>query len=68
MSHRKHMEYCIKLGNPFVQKKLEQLDSIGQNQYIEETQPINYSKTQIDENMSFKDRLRNWNMQEQIPT
>ena len=62
MSDRKHMEYCIKLGNPCVQKKLEQLDSIGQNQYIEETQPINYSKTQIDENMSFKDRLRNWNM------
>lgn len=62
MSDRKHMEYCIKLGNPFVQKKLEQLDSIGQNQYIEEPQPINYSKTQIDENMSFKDRLRNWNM------
>lgn len=58
MSDRKHMEYCVKLGNPFVQKKLEQLE---QNQYIEEPQPINYSKTQIDENMSFKDKLRNWN-------
>lgn len=58
MSDRKHMEYCVKLGNPFVQKKLEQLE---QNQYIEEPQPINYSKTSIEENMSFKERLRNWN-------
>ena len=62
MSDRKHMEYCIKLGNPFVQRKLEQLDSIGQNQYIEPE--INYSERQIkeNENISFKDRLRNWNM------
>lgn len=58
MSDRKHMEYCVKLGNPFVQKKLEQLE---QNQYIEEPQPIDYSKTPIEDNMSFKDRLRNWN-------
>lgn len=62
MSDRKHMEYCIKLGNPFVQKKLEQLDSMEQNQYIEQAQQINYSKAQIDDNMNFKDRLRNWNM------
>ena len=58
MSDRKHMEYCVKLGNPFVQKKLEQLE---QNQYIEEPQPINYSKAQIEDYMSFKERLRNWN-------
>lgn len=62
MSDRKHMEYCIKLGNPFVQRKLEQLDSMEQNQYIEPQ--INYNERQINEsdNISFKDRLKNWNL------
>ncbi len=62
MSDRKHMEYCIKLGNPFVQRKLEQLDSMEQNQYIEPQ--INYNERQINENenISFKDRLKNWNV------
>lgn len=58
MSDRKHMEYCVRLGNPFVQKKLEQLE---QNQYIEQPQQINYNKIPIEENISFKDRLKNWN-------
>lgn len=62
MSDRKHMEYCIKLGNPFVQRKLEQLDSMEQNQYIEPQ--INYNERPINEsdNISFKDRLKNWNL------
>lgn len=62
MSDRKHMEYCVRLGNPFIQRKLEQLDDIEQNQYI--SGPINYNERPINENvnMSFKDRLKNWNV------
>lgn len=59
MSDRKHMEYCIQLGNPFIQRKLEQLDNIEQNRYIEPE--INYNEKQINENISFRDRIRNWN-------
>lgn len=59
MSDRKHMEYCVQLGNPFIQRKLEQLDNMEQNQYISE--PINYNERPIKENISFKDRLKNWN-------
>lgn len=62
MSDRKHMEYCVRLGNPFIQRKLEQLDDIEQKQYI--SGPINYNERPINENMnmSFKDRLKNWNV------
>lgn len=53
MSDRKHIEYCIKLGNTLLQNKLEQ-----PNQYIE-TQ-TNYNEAPKQEEMSFRARLQNW--------
>lgn len=55
MSDRKHIEYCIKLGNTLVQDKLDQIE---QNGYVEP--PINYNEVSRQENMSFRDRLQNW--------
>jgi len=55
MSDRKHIEYCIRLGNTLVQNKLEQPN---QTQYIEPR--TNYNEVPRQENMSFRARLQNW--------
>lgn len=55
MSDKKHIEYCIKLGNTLLQNKLE---SIEQNNYVE-TQ-INYNQIPKKEETSFRARLQNW--------
>ena len=61
MSDRKHMEYCVKLGNPFIQNKLQMLE---RNEYVEPQ--INYNENTNsyytnNDNISFKERLKNWN-------
>ncbi len=53
MSDKKHIEYCIRLGNTLLQNKIEQ-----SNQCIE--QQMNYNDSSKQENMSFRDRLQNW--------
>jgi len=53
MSDKKHIEYCIKLGNTLLQNKLDK-----HSQYIE-TQ-INYNEIPNKENMDFRTRLQNW--------
>lgn len=55
MSDKKHIEYCIRLGNTLLQDKLEQIE---QNRYIEPQ--INYNEAMKQENMSFRERLQNW--------
>lgn len=55
MSDIKHLEYCVKLGNTCVQNKLEQLE---QGIYVENER--NY-ETQSYNELSFRERLRNWN-------
>ena len=55
MSDRKHLEYCVKLGNTIVQDKLIQLE---QNGYVEPQ--IDYRQMQEKDNMSFRERLKNW--------
>lgn len=56
MSDRKHMEYCIRLGNPWVQEKL---DRINQGTYIENQAMQN--EMQKEEVGKFRNNLRNWN-------
>lgn len=53
MSDKKHIEYCIRLGNTLLQNKLEQC-----NQSIE--QQINYNEFPKQEKISFRDRIQNW--------
>lgn len=53
MSDKKHIEYCIKLGNTLLQNKIEQ-----SNQCIE--QQTNYNEVQKQKDMSFRTRLQNW--------
>lgn len=56
MSDRKHIEYCIKLGNTFVQD-----ENVNRpNEYY--TQPRNNNYENINRNSNdFKSRLQNWN-------
>ena len=54
MSDRKHIEYCIKLGNTFMQNKLENIE-YRQNYMDEMTKTNNVSY-----NENFKARLRRW--------
>ncbi len=56
MSDIKHLEYCVKLGNTCVQNKLEQLE---QGIYVENR--IDNYETENYNNLSFRERLRNWN-------
>lgn len=59
MSDRKHIEYCIRLGNPYAQTKLEQPET---KQYIEPQ--TTYNSTTTNQNIgSFRDRIKNWNTQ-----
>ena len=56
MSDRKHIEYCIKLGNTLMQQKL---DAYRTGQYIEPQ--INNNMEKEAQNMNFRERLRSWN-------
>ena len=56
MSDIKHLEYCARLGNTCIQNKLEQ---IHQGIYVEEKNK-NY-EIQQDNELSFRERLKNWN-------
>lgn len=56
MSDIKHLKYCVRLGNTCVQDKLEQ---IQQGTYIEKE--VKNIETQNYNEMSFRDRLKNWN-------
>lgn len=55
MSDKKHIEYCIRLGNTQVQSKLEQFRD---SNYIAPS----YNEMSKDENdnLSFRERLQNW--------
>ena len=55
MSDRKHLEYCIKLGNTLMQQKL---DAYRAGQYIEPQ--INNMEKET-QNMNFRERLKYWN-------
>lgn len=59
MSDRKHIEYCIRLGNSYAQTKLEELET---KQHIEPQ--TTYNSTTTNQSMgSFRDRIKNWNTQ-----
>lgn len=69
MSDKKHLEYCIKLGNTIIQNKMEQLDGVNyaniagtyskpQNTDVDFS---NYKAPQHNEDfINFRSRLQNW--------
>lgn len=57
MGDRKHIEYCIRLGNTFMQDKLENIENQAYSQnYINEKPQVNT----IVYNEDFRTRLRKW--------
>ena len=57
MADRKHIEYCIRLGNTFMQDKLENIENQAYSQnYINEKPQINTTVY----NEDFRTRLRKW--------
>lgn len=56
MSDKKHIEYCIRLGNTWTQNKLQQ---INEGTYVEPQ--VNQEKMLNEGKNSFKYRLQNWN-------
>lgn len=57
MADKKHIEYCIKLGNTFMQEKLENVENKAYSQnYINEEPQANT----VAYNEDFRTRLRKW--------
>lgn len=57
MSDKKHIEYCIRLGNTFMQSKLEEIQN--NSNYIEHE--VDFVKIPDETSKKYKNKFTNWN-------